>query len=191
MSYYKILKPKEFLPERILVEIWELKHPEKIYGVNLNEKRLLSKSSLEKILEEWRELGARLENPMITIQANINEGVFVAYEFKDGREGIPPICQSFTIKYAFNENIRPLHMSYDGFEKIPGHSLVFHSHLNNERLKIELEKTVEIIQDFFNGKGKISTDYQHYLKNIRLIGEELVIDNNLLVSLSTHKNKKG
>lgn len=176
-----MFKPKDYLPKRIIVEIWGDKQPDKILGLNLNEERLLSKDRVAEVLDGWKNVASRFENPMITIQANINEGIFIAYENKNNPGEISPVCKSFTIKYAFDENIRPLYMSYDGVDKMPGHSLVYHSIFNSKLIQKELEKTVELFIDFFNSNGRMSDNSWRYLKKRNLIGEELVIDNKKLL----------
>lgn len=184
-----IFKPKEYLPQRILIEIWDYETPGVICGLNLDEKRLLLKDQVKEVLAGWNEIAGRLKRPMITVQANINEGVFVAYEFKDGRKEIPAICNGFTLKHIFDDNVRPLHMSYSSIDEMPGYSIVFHSPFNSKTLEKELVKLVEIINDFFDKKGDISKSHREYFKNINFIGEEFLIDNKKLLTVNIKRLK--
>lgn len=173
-EFYKFENKNEEDKNYVAFEVWENKHPEKIFASQVLEFRPdnISKERVPELMSLWNKLSQKLSDPILTIQCDIGKGAEKGYRYRDSRDEIPPNAVGYTTKPIFDKSIEPVRFSWQSNK-----SIVYTSSLSSPTLKEELEKLEELFIRFFKNSEEVSKIFG---RKANIFETAIMIDNEIL-----------
>ena len=101
---------RETVGNFFVYEIWENFMPDKLAG---GEKLqyfpgILSEEQIRILIPFWKDLGVKLNDPILSLQLDKNGGTTTLYQYTDGRDEAPPNARRGIIKPIMEKGIKKM-----------------------------------------------------------------------------------